>query len=144
MIFILVSIVVFQSFIILKIYLSVVVCSAIFIDMCYKFSKLGYPVCIFLKRYATPEFFSLIGNSPFEAFFSKASGPAVKAIVKPMGVAVGVGLSVDYVASTTGMHQLAQHAMHDAYNNNKTTFKYDATLNKNPYLDSLIKNVSKK
>jgi len=138
MIFILASVIGFQSFFVLKVYLVVVVSSAIFMDICYKSPKIGYPVCMFLKRHATPELFALIGNSPFEAFFTKLSGPAAKAIVKPAGVAIGVSLGVDYVVSTTGLDQLGRHAAQDWYNGEKTVYKYDPTLSREPYIDKLL------
>ena len=56
------SVVGFQSFLVLKIYLCVVISCAVFLDICYNFPKIGYPVCMFLKRHATPELFALIGN----------------------------------------------------------------------------------
>lgn len=111
-------------------------------DICYKSPEIGYPVCMFLKRHATPELFALIGNSPFEAFFAKVSGPATKAITKPLATAVGISLGVDYVASTTGLHQLAGHAAQDTYNGEKTVYKHDPSLNRKPYLDKIIEGVS--
>ena len=56
---------------------------------------------------------------------------------------VGVSLGVDYVASTTGLHQLAGHAAQDMYNGEKTVYKYDPALNRNPYLDSIVQSGSK-
>jgi len=141
-IFILISVIGFQSFFVFKIYLVAVISSAAFMDICYQFPKIGYPVCMFLKRYATPEFFALIGNSPFEAFFAKFSGPAVKSAAKPIGTAMAVSLGADYVASTTGIHQLAGHAAQDMYNGEKTVYKYDPTLNRKPYLDKFFESVS--
>ena len=132
------SVIGFQSFFVLKVYSVVVISSAIFMDICYKFPKIGYPVCMFLKRHATPELFALIGNSPFEAFFAKVSGSAAKAAAKPVGVAVGVSLGVDYIASTTGLHQLARHAIQDMYNGEQTVYKFDPDLCRKPYLDRFI------
>ena len=142
MIFTLASVIGFQSFFVLKVYLVAVISSAIFMDICYRSPKIGYPVCMFLKRHATPELFALIGNSPFEAFFAKVSGSAVKAATKPVGVAIGVSLGVDYIASTTGLHQLAGHVIQDMYNGEKTIYKYDPELSREPYLDKLIEGVS--
>lgn len=98
---------------------------------------------MFLKRHATPELFLLIGNSPFEAFFAKLSGPALKATVKPLGVVLGVSLGADYIASTTGLHQLIGHAAQDMCNGEKTVYKYDPALNRKPYLDLIVQSVSK-
>jgi hypothetical protein len=76
-------------------------------------------------------------------FFAKVSGSAIKAAAKPVSVAIGVSLGVDYLASTTGLHQLAGHAAQDMYNGEKTVYKYDPELNnRKPYLDKLIEAVS--
>jgi hypothetical protein len=141
LLFILIQITCFQSFFLLKVYLSFALISAIFMDICYRFPVTGYPVCMFLKRHATPELFALIGNTPFELFFSKFSGPAAKSVAKPLAAAVGVSLGVDYVVSTTGMHQLASHAAQDMYNHEKTSFKWDPALNRKPLVDTLVKHI---
>lgn len=142
MIFIIFSVIGFQSFFLLKFYLGLLISSAAFMDICYKFPGIGYPVCMFLKRYATPELFVLIGNSPFEAFYAKVAGPAVKSVIKPAVTVVGVSLGADYAASTTGFHQLAGHAAQDMYNREWTPYKYDPTLNRKPYLDTIIEGLS--
>lgn len=113
-------------------------------DLCYRLPIMGYPVCMFLKRHATPEFFAIIGNSSFEAFFAKVSGSALKAVSKPVAVTVGVALGADYVVSTTGGHQLAQHAAEDYYNGQKTVFKADLSLNKRPFIEQLAEIAVKK
>ncbi len=143
MLFILAPVIGFQSFLVLKVYLVAVTSSAVFMDICYRFPIIGYPVCMFLKRHATPELFALIGNSPFEAFFAKFSGPATKAVAKPLGAAIGVSLGVDYVISTVGLHQLAAHAAQDIYDEDKTYYKYDPALCKKSCLDKLVEGVSR-
>ncbi len=111
-------------------------------DVCYRFSLIGKPVCRFLKRHSTPEFFALIGNSPFEAFFAKISGSATKAVSKPLGVAICVGFGADYIASTFGFHQAGQHIIQDHLNGEKTRFKANPSLNKTSLLDAMFSSSS--
>lgn len=105
--------------------------------ICYMFLKIIDLVCMFLKRHATPEFFSFIGNFQFESFFEKVSSSVVKSGTK----SVGVFLSVDYSVFITELHQLEEHAAQDMYNEEKTAHKSDNRLNKNSYLDKLIEDV---
>jgi hypothetical protein len=136
------SIMCFQSFYLLKLYIALVFISAAFMDICYKIPSVGYPVCYFLKRHASPEIFALIGNSPFEAFFAKISGPALKSAALPATKIAGAALVVDYVASTSGAHQLSGHMLQDFYNGEKTVYKHDPKLDRQPYFDILINSKS--
>lgn len=131
MIFILIPVIGFQSFLVLQVYLIVAISSVIFISICYRFPEIGYQVCMLLKRYATPELFALIKNYSFKTFFAKITDPAKKAIAKHVGIAVSVSLGANYVAFTIGLHQLTGHVTQDMFNEEKTVYKYDLTLNKN-------------
>jgi hypothetical protein len=118
-----ISIIGFQSFLVLQVYLIVAISSVIFINICYRFPEIGYhQVCMLLERHATPELFALIKNFPFKTFFAKVTDPAKKAIAKHVGIAVGVFLGANYIAFTTGLHQFAGHVTQDMFNEEKTVF----------------------
>jgi hypothetical protein len=137
LILVMLPMILFQSFLMLKIYITVLFISAIFCDICHIFPVIGNPVCQWLKRYATPAIFKLMGN-PAGTLIGAAKTLATKAVATPAAKAVGAALIVDYGLSTTGMHQLLGHAIQDTYNGKRSEYHHNPILNRQPMIDNLF------
>jgi len=111
------SVLFFKSFALIKIYAMIIIPSAFFLDFCIKYPEVGTPFNEFLKRNSSPKVFQLIGN-PYSTI--------KKAMPEPISGAAASGAAAagsEHVVTILQADELGAHALKDGYNGEKTEFK---------------------